>query len=51
MNETMVILVTSGEHDELIDGYSNLLKTIEGVTTFIHAINRGKAQIAFTTEL
>ena len=49
--ETMVIIVTSEEVDDLIYEYSDMLKlNVPEVTTLVQGINRGKAQIAFTNE-
>jgi len=47
--ETMVILVTSEEADDLMAAYADLIRSaIPEVTTLLQGINRKKAQIAFS---
>lgn len=49
--ETMVILVTSDDADEMIAAYAALLRDeLPEVTTLVQGINRKKAQIAFSEE-
>lgn len=50
--EIMVILVTSGDADDVITAYAELLhREIPEVTTLVQGINRKKAQISFSEEL
>ncbi len=49
--ETMVILVTSDDANEVIAAYSAMLRAeLPEVTTLVQGINRKRAQIAFTEE-
>ncbi len=50
--QTMVMLVTSDDADEVIQEYARLLQTqAPEVTTLVQGINRKKAQIAFSEEV
>lgn len=50
--ETMVIIVTAQEATDLISEYARELQSnIPEVTTLVQGINRGKSQVAFTTEI
>ncbi len=49
--ELMVILVTSDDADEVIDSFVEIVReTVPAVTTIVQAINRGRAQVAFSEE-
>jgi 23S rRNA (uracil1939-C5)-methyltransferase len=50
--ETMVILVTSEEADDVIPAYTAMVReSLPEVTTLLQGINRKKAQIAFSEEV